>query len=96
MSIHVGYSRDSLTLQAFICRRTSLTDSGGTLQIAVLARDGTVIYNAVYAFGHNDPLPISMFVKLSTDTHDLRLSPDHFVQTAAGRPNPRLNSPYGR
>ena len=54
-----------------------------------MARDGTVTYDAVYAFGHNDPLAISMFVKLSTDAHELRLSPDHFVQTATGGPNPR-------
>ncbi|CAL8465466.1 g5002 [Coccomyxa elongata] len=53
-------------------------------EVAVMGKDGAFKLDAVYAFGHNDPKPITSFVKLTVDIQSLELSSLHFVPVYSG------------
>lgn len=71
------------------------------VQVAVKRSDGSLAYEDVYAFGHNDPSAYSTFVQLTVesiaghkrgisgavDSRTLELTALHFIPILSGEPN---------
>ena len=72
----------------------------GPLQVAVQAADGSTKFAGIYAFGHNDPRPVTAFVQITSEPafrksnetlrssasprRTLLLSAEHFLPTVTG------------